>query len=181
MRRTEGLATLVQSVGADDEFAAFYRHSYPKLCSLLRARVSDASVAEDIAQEAMLVVRRRWATVRDLDQPEGWLMKVAVRLLYRAEQMTRRRTEVERSAPVTGISGDHSTTLSENDHLYAAIRQLPARRAEVITLHYLLGYPVGDISAIIGTSVAAVRSALSRGRRDLAAILGDDNLDGGPR
>jgi len=58
--------------------------------------------------------------------------------------------------------------------LLGALRRLsPAQRASVY-LHYQADLPVREVARLTGMSSAAVKVHLSRGRRRLAALLGEE-------
>ncbi len=56
--------------------------------------------------------------------------------------------------------------------LEGALLGLGMHKANVVFLHDVLGHELGDISAILGVTVAAAQSRLSRGRRELIARIG---------
>jgi RNA polymerase sigma factor (sigma-70 family) len=58
----------------------------------------------------------------------------------------------------------------------ALMRLSPGQRAAVF-LRYEADLPVEDIADLMGTSSGTVRIHLLRGRRKLAAMLGDDDDD----
>ena len=59
----------------------------------------------------------------------------------------------------------------EHQDLYIALRTLPPKERSSITLYYLSGYNIKEISAITETSEDAVKKQLSRGRDKLKEIL----------
>ena len=59
----------------------------------------------------------------------------------------------------------------EHQDLYLALRTLPPKERSSITLYYLSGYSIKEISAITETSEDAVKKQLSRGRDKLKEIL----------
>ena len=59
--------------------------------------------------------------------------------------------------------------------LEALKRVLPRERA-VMALFYVMDFPVSDIAARLGIASATVRVHLMRGRRHLAALLGDEEM-----
>jgi RNA polymerase sigma-70 factor (ECF subfamily) len=54
----------------------------------------------------------------------------------------------------------------------AELAAMPASRAEVLVLHEVNGLELREIAEVLGISVAAAQSRLSRGKRELALRLG---------
>jgi RNA polymerase sigma-70 factor (ECF subfamily) len=61
-----------------------------------------------------------------------------------------------------------------DDELLAALRQLTPQQRSVIVLHYYADCPVREIARRTGINQLAVRAHLSRGRKRLRLLLGDD-------
>jgi len=59
--------------------------------------------------------------------------------------------------------------------LQAALRQLPEAQRAAVILYYYADLPVGEIAHRLGSNGLAVRANLSRGRRRLRQLLGDDD------
>lgn len=57
------------------------------------------------------------------------------------------------------------------EELEVALAQLPAKKAEVVYLHDVLGYKLSEIARALGTSVAAAQSRLVRGRSQIQTLL----------
>jgi RNA polymerase sigma-70 factor (ECF subfamily) len=58
--------------------------------------------------------------------------------------------------------------------LITALRQLPAKQRMAIVLHHLVDLPVEQVAAETGSSAAAVKKQLTRGRSALSVLLADD-------
>jgi RNA polymerase sigma factor (sigma-70 family) len=54
-----------------------------------------------------------------------------------------------------------------------ALGTLPVRQRQAIVLHYLVGLPVEEVAQTLRAPAGTVKSLLSRGRRALAARLGE--------
>ena len=148
----------------------------PRLMSLGQRMLGDAAEAEDVAQEAFLRVWKqapRWRPGRA--KFDTWLHRVALNLCY---DRLRRRREIttdeppeiadEGPAPDRGLEA-HDTGRRVNE----ALAKLPERQREAVVLcHY---QDLGNIeaAAVMGVTVEALESLLSRGRRALRAALAD--------
>jgi len=58
-----------------------------------------------------------------------------------------------------------------------ALRQLSPSQRAALFLHYEADLPVRNVARLMGTSAAAVRVHLMRGRRRLADLLGEHDDD----
>lgn len=59
--------------------------------------------------------------------------------------------------------------------LIAALGRLSRHQRSAVLLHHYAGYPVSDVARILGSTPAAVRVHLHRGRNRLRTLLGDDH------
>jgi DNA-directed RNA polymerase specialized sigma24 family protein len=57
--------------------------------------------------------------------------------------------------------------------LIEALRTLPVRQRQAIVLHYLADLPVQEVAQVLAVPSGTVKSLLARGRRALAAKLGE--------
>ena len=57
--------------------------------------------------------------------------------------------------------------------LVQALGSLPVRQRQAIVLHYLADLPVAEIAQALAVPSGTVKSLLARGRRALAARLGE--------
>ena len=63
---------------------------------------------------------------------------------------------------------------TEAMELIETLKRLPPKQRAALALHHVVGYPVREVATIIGSTSAAVRVHLSRGRRRLRELLGGD-------
>jgi RNA polymerase sigma factor (sigma-70 family) len=169
-------AELVARAGRGDRAAAqlLMRKHLPKMLALARRMLSDPAEAEDAVQDAFM---RLWThAVRW--QPgqakfETWLYRVTLNKCF--DRLRRRPTALLEEAlhvvdPTPGpVANLENAELSEQ--IEAALRALPERQRAAIQLcHY---QECGNIEAaeILGISVEALESLLSRGRRALRLKL----------
>src|SRR6188768_1105835 len=80
-------AAAVRRAGFDE----FYAAELPRLVALARG-LCPAHLAEDVAQEAMLVAYRRWREVIELERPDLWVRRTCANLAV--SQFRRRMVEL---------------------------------------------------------------------------------------
>jgi RNA polymerase sigma-70 factor, ECF subfamily len=120
------------------------------------------AVADDAVAEAFARAIQRDSQVRD---PKAYLYRVAFRLAA---------SELRRDGTATAISDQAIEDELPLVDLGPALRRLsPSQRAAVF-LHYEADLPIREVARLMGTSGAAVRVHLSRGRRRLASLLQED-------
>jgi len=136
--------------------------------------VDDLPTAEDVVQDAFAALHRNWPRLHDRDAAIGYLR---TSVINGSRSVLRRRRTV-RLHPVaddtrlTAEGSDHGALLAdEHRRVVAALRELPARQREVIVLRYWSALTETEIAKSLGISVGSVKSAASRGRDALAAIL----------
>jgi RNA polymerase sigma-70 factor (ECF subfamily) len=163
--------SLVELRGPVD-FEDFYRREYRSVVGLAYALSGSRWVAEDIAQEAFVAAHRRWEVIGTFDQPGYWVRRVVSNLAVSAI----RRRMVEAKALARLALGRHEPLpeLEPADHeFWKAVRSLPRRQAQAITLHYLEDLPVTEIAAVLDCAEGTVKALLHKGRRSLFLRLGE--------
>lgn len=138
--------------------------------------LGDASEAEDVTQEVFLRAWRqapKWTP--GAARFDTWLHRVALNLCY--DRLRRRREIPTETPPEQTDDGPAPDRGLEADdvgvRVAAALARLPDRQREAVVLcHY---QELGNIEAagLMGVSVEALESLLSRGRRTLRGALAD--------
>lgn len=147
-----------------------------RIHGLARRMLGDASEAEDVTQEVFLRAWRqapKW--VPGAARFDTWLHRVALNLCY---DRLRRRREIPTETPPEqtdeGPAPDRGLEAEDvGVRVAAALARLPDRQREAVVLcHY---QELGNIEAagLMGVSVEALESLLSRGRRALRSALAD--------
>jgi RNA polymerase sigma-70 factor (sigma-E family) len=158
------------------EFDCFAAEVSDPLLRTGHLMTGDARDAEDLVQETLLRVARRWNRVRFMDHPAGYARRVLVNLvLHDAGRRSRQRAELW---PADGAAeaADESAAraLREVDDLAEfrwALAQLPARQRAVLVLRYWADLPVAEVADLLGCSEATVTSAACRAAARLAETL----------
>ena len=123
--------------------------------------------AADAVQEAFIQADRRWDEVSRLDDPAGWVRRVAVHRLLNGQRNRRRRREILatiRPVPDADLTAD----LLDLRHAVAA---LPDRMRAAVCLHYLADLPVDQVAAALEVSAGTVKSNLHDARTRLRSLM----------
>jgi len=152
------------------EFEELYTSTFGRLVGQLFLVTGDLHEAEEVVQEAFTRAAGRWHRLREYDQPELWVRRVAINLATDGRRRVRRRLAVlaqldaEAASVVPPISVDGLAVA-------AALATLPRRQRQVVVMHYLLDVPVGEVASQLSVPVGTVKSRLARARSALAAQL----------
>ncbi|HLI64860.1 MAG TPA: RNA polymerase sigma factor [Caulobacteraceae bacterium] len=165
--------------------AAFVEAKLARILALARRMLGDPAEAEDIAQEVFLRVwRHAPAWKPGAARFDTWMHRVTLNLCY--DRLRRRREQPQAEPPEQpdpGPAPDRGLEAADVGRVVeAAMAELPPRQREAILLcHY---QEMGNIEAaeVLGISVEALESLLSRARRRLRETLkpfAQALLDGG--
>ena len=151
---------------APEGFADLFEREFERLARNLRA-VDDA--AEDAVQEAFVQAFLRWNRVRTLDDPAGWVRRVAVnRLLNVRRSRQRQDAAVERLA-----SGVHDQPEVEQSAILEAVRSLPRQQRIAVALYYGADLSVDEVAQAMSLTPGTVKFHLHAGRARLHELLED--------
>jgi RNA polymerase sigma-70 factor (sigma-E family) len=127
--------------------------------------VWDLGEAEDLVQETLFEVARRWPRVRRMERPSAYARRILVnRALSGAGRRARRRQELtDPMPPDRGHKQTNGAALGEQDELMTALAALPPRQRAVLVLRYFLDLPEAEVAAALKCSLGTVKSTASRG------------------
>jgi RNA polymerase sigma-70 factor, ECF subfamily len=162
--------TETEAMAARGSFEEFYAATVGRLLGHAFLVTGDLHAAEEITQEAFTRASLRWSHLRNYDVPEAWVRRVAMNLAAdRARSLRRQAKAVLKLGPPPTVPSVSVETLA----LVQALRTLPIRQRQAIVLHYLVDLPVEEVAHILAVRGGTVKSLLARGRRALAAKLGE--------
>ncbi len=146
------------------ELVAFCSQMRPTLVGAMRLYLHDASLAEEFAQEALARTCVHWHKVRQMENPRGWVYKVALNLaksyLRRRQIEHRAKTRLIRSEIVLP---DDTTSIALRD----ALKQLPRRHREAVVLRFYADLTVAETAEVLGCPENTVKSWTRRGIESL--------------
>ena len=152
-----------------DQFVATHVDDLLRTAYLI---VWDEAEAEDLVQECLLKVARRWPRVRRMEQPRAYARRILVNLAVDgARGRARRRSELEPGAAAGSIAVDPLPSLDTRAELLQALSQLPARQRAVLVLRYFNDLTEAQVADVLGCPPGTVKSSASRGLARLRDAL----------
>jgi RNA polymerase sigma-70 factor (ECF subfamily) len=153
---------------------AAYRTDADRLWRAVFAWAGDADVASDAVAEAFAQLLHRGDRIRD---PAAWAWRTAFRIAagsLKARRASDRVTAIDARGVGHLPDPGYLDRYSDPD-LLSALRRLPDGQRAAVILFYYADLPIAQIAARLGSNQIAVRTNLSRGRRRLRQLLGDDH------
>jgi RNA polymerase sigma-70 factor, ECF subfamily len=139
-----------------------------------RRILGSADDAEDAVQEAMVSAWRGLSGFEGRSGLRAWLYRIATDASLDA--IERRSTPVD-ATELEGERGALDPRYERREEIevavVAALRVLPANQRAALVLRDAMGFSARDTADVLGTTVAAVNSALQRAR----AAIGDSRPD----
>jgi RNA polymerase sigma-70 factor (ECF subfamily) len=172
-------------IGARQGDIDAYQHLYEafahKILNFIYRMVNAPQEAEDITQETFIAVYQKLGTLKEINKFEPWLFRIARNLVYQ-----KYRTRIPPSVPIdepdedgrirtqlmdSRKNPDEAFQTQEMEEVVSrAIAGLPEKYREVFVLSALQDFSYEQIAAIVGRSLASVKTDIHRARlvvRDL--------------
>jgi RNA polymerase sigma-70 factor (ECF subfamily) len=161
----------VPSIAGDQGSAlvALYDHAVSEVYGYLLARCRNRAVAEDVTSEVFMGAVDAVARGTVADVTTAWLIGIARHKLvdhWRRVERDQRRLVAVAEEPSTGAHDDDPWD-AQLDVLAArdALERLGANHRSALTLRYLDGLSVSEVSAVLDRTVHATEALLVRARR----------------
>ena len=149
-------------------FEQFAVDEYRRLVPALMLLVNDRSVAEELAQDALLRAYERWGDVRGMSAPGPWIHRVAVNL---GLSWMRRRSAERRALRRHGGAPTHEDAGADALALRRAVSSLPRRQREAIVYRYYFGYSTAEAADLMNIGAGSLKSAVARAFATLRSEL----------
>ena len=148
LRDTE---TVAVRQGPAATLEVLYRAEYTGMVRLAFTLIGNNAEAEEVVQDSFVEISRRFG---ELDKPGAYLRTVVV---SRCRSHLRRRRLMHHHAPTRPPD-----LPPEAESLWDVLEQLPEHQRIAVVLRYYCGYRASEISKIIDSPAATVRSHLRR-------------------
>jgi RNA polymerase sigma-70 factor (ECF subfamily) len=158
-------------MSSDEGVSELYAASYSRLVRTMTLVAGDQREAEDVVQEAFSRLIPVWTKVRQYDDPEAWVRRVALRLLStRHRKMRNGLVARRRLGPPPDCDGPSVDGVA----VRRALAELTLGQRQVVVLHYLVGLELSAVAAELSIPVGTCKSRLSSARTTLQPFLSED-------
>lgn len=145
---------------ADEQFADFVREHGGPLLRFGYLLCGDGTRAEDLVQDALVNLMRRWRTTPP-EHPLAYARKTIVNE-YLSWRRRRSSHEVLSSDFLDIVMPDESHAQADRDLVWRLLADLTPRARAVLVLRYYAQLPDREIAAYLGCAEATVRSLAAR-------------------
>ena len=170
--RIVGSDASLDDLEASRTFEAFYQAEAQTLFRRLWLVTGNRAEAEELMQDAFLIVWQRWDRVTGMDDPVGYLYRTAMNLFrkrYRRTMLAVRRTVG--LAPSTDDFSD-----ADDRHVVRhVLAGLPPRQRAALVLTELLGFTSREAGDALGVTDATIRSLTRHGRDAFRKVMEVDD------
>jgi RNA polymerase sigma-70 factor (ECF subfamily) len=146
---------------------------HQRLYRLARRLSQSTDEARDLVQETFLRAARSPDSVPSgAAREEAWLVRVLINIARDGWRRTAVRNRAQAVNVAAPASAGHENAAIARATVWRALSALPPRRRAIVVMYELEGADVSAIAELLGLNPVTVRWHLSRGRRELAKILG---------
>jgi RNA polymerase sigma factor (sigma-70 family) len=149
-------------------FEVFFETEHVRLFRALYLVTGSVEEAEELMQEAFLKTWERWDRVARMENPTGYLYRIAMNAFR-----SRYRVAVRAGKRVihAGQPRDLYEEADERDAVARAMRTLSPRQRAALVLIELIGFRSEEAGALLGVRAASVRALAHQGRAALRKTM----------
>jgi len=135
----------------------------------------DIQNAEDVVQEALADVYKRWGKIKNHENPEAYLMRV---MISKHADMRRKWLRKQQEQEVSYDLADNIRDIADQTDdvtqrllVQAALKSLSAAQRAVLVLVYEYGMVLREVAEVLQIPVGTAASHLARGKAAVAAYV----------
>lgn len=171
VNRTEAAKLVLRAQSGDrDASEKLWRQSQPLAFRMARRILTDATQAEDAAQESLMEAWRNLSQLRDPAAFPGFLQRIVRK---QCDRLTRRPPQERIELSTTPVLDPVEITLYNERaaRLRQALDRLPIRERCIIGRYYFDGSAVAEVAAETGEPVGTIKYRLHEARKRLRKEL----------
>ena len=157
------------------EFTLWLRENQKAFLKAAKVICFDTQNAEDVLQEALADVYKRWKKIREHENPEAYLMRV---LVSKHADMRRKWLRKQEEKETTWDLAENIRDLVDQTEdvtqrllVQAALKSLSAIQRAVLVLMYEHGMVLREVSEVLQIPIGTAASHLAREKAAVAAYI----------
>ena len=139
----------------------------------------DAHLAEDLVQEVLARLHRRWDKVVAMQHPEAYVRTSIVRQFVSWRRRLSAREAIRAEVPEPAALAEPQQGVLARDQMWRLLAELPRAQRAVLVLRFYCDLPDGEIAGLLGCGESTVRSQASRAFARMRTMLADREGDDG--
>jgi RNA polymerase sigma-70 factor (sigma-E family) len=154
-------------------FTAFVEAAWGRHVRLALLLCGDPHRAEDLLQDCLVALYRRWGRMDTARDPHAYLRRM---LVHRNVSRWRRERRETLTAQAPEVADPRAGMVEPHEQLRRALMALPTRQRAVVVLRYYLDMSERQVAEELGCTVGTVKTHHSRAMTRLRELLPDFTL-----
>lgn len=157
------------------DFTLWLRENQKAFLRAAKVICFDIQNAEDVLQEALADVYKRWSKIKGHENPEAYLMRV---MISKHADMRRKWLRKQQEQEVSYDLADNIRDIADQTDdvtqrllVQAALKSLSAAQRAVLVLIYEYGMVLREVAEVLQIPVGTAASHLARGKAAVAAYI----------
>ena len=154
------------------------------LMSVLRSRISNPHVVDDVYQEVSLAVLKQRSRPTDPSKVAPWLYRLAVRHVINFHRKTGRRKRLQETLNQQALAQptaqydalDWLVQSEQREMITRAVSELRPQDREILTLKYTENWTYQQLAEHLGASTNTIEYRLIKARKQLRTLLCELNV-----
>jgi RNA polymerase sigma-70 factor (ECF subfamily) len=168
------MSLMTETVLSDSDFKRDLAAIIPDLRAFARSLCNNATLADDVAQEAMLKAWKARESFKAGTNLKAWCFTILRNHFYSEKRRSWRRQPLDPEiAEATLVANDDASQNIELLAVHNALAQLPDEQREALVLVGAGGMAYEEAAGVCGCAVGTIKSRVSRARKTLQALLDD--------
>ncbi|GAB7046365.1 SigE family RNA polymerase sigma factor [Catenuloplanes indicus] len=138
----------------------------------------DAHLAEDLVQEVLARMHRRWHKVTVMESPEAYVRTAIVRQFVSWRRRFSAREAILADVPEPAGVDEPQARVAARDQMWQLMAGLPRSQRAVLVLRFYEDLPDDEIAALLGCGQSTVRSQAARALARMRTMLSERGVGG---
>lgn len=167
------------AVGTDDAFCELFETLYPRLRRYFALRGLEITAAEELAQNVMLIVYRKAATLRQPETFFGWLYRIARHELFHYRRKHKPAVEtVELDALRDELAQRLHTGYPAATPVWDLLARLEQPQRDLLVLRYVEELTYEELAQVFEIPVGTAKWRVHSARQKLTALIEEEQRQG---